>query len=194
MVTSAGFSLKFLVLWIVIFLPCAEIVCIAQGTGYGRIAPEKSVGKATATYFRKENHVTVQIRPLQVAGSLSSGIVLIPSFIVPGKRVVVPKIVNLQFIVDTATGVRSPERKVRIFVEGREMMSGIPALLSTSRPTDGSVTRVLMYKMPYAKLLQILAAQTVMMKVGETEFELTEAQLEAMRDLQKMIDERVSFP
>jgi hypothetical protein len=163
----------------------------AQG---GRMIPEKRLGAATASYFPKEKHVTVQVTPLRVAGDLQNGIVLIPSFIVQGKKVVEPDLVNLQFIVDAPVGARPPLLRVRVFTEGRETVSGVPKLVSISKPVNGSVTRVLMFKVPYGKFLQILKGKEVKISVGHVEFNVTEEQLASMRDLQRMITERISFP
>lgn len=163
----------------------------AQG---GRMIPEKQLGAATASYFPKARHVTVQVTPLRVVGDPQNGVVLIPSFIVPGKKVVEPRLVNLQFIVDSPAAERPPLLRVQVFSEGRELASGIPTLVSTSKPSGGSVTRVLMYKVPYGKFQQILNGKNVSVRLGHIGFELTEEQLASMRDLQRMIAERVSFP
>lgn len=171
--------------------PPAIVVAQAQGR---RMIPEKQLGAATASYFPKARHVTVQVTPLRVAGDMQNGIVLIPSFIVPGKKVVEPKLINLQFIVDASAGAPATPFKVQIFSESRELASGVPRLVSAGKPAGGSMTRVLMYQLPYAKFLQMLKGKEVRVRLGRAEFDLTEDQLASMRDLQRMIAEGVSFP
>lgn len=160
----------------------------------GRVIPEKRLGAATASYFPRAKHVTVQVTPLRVAGDQQNGVVLIPSFIVPGKKVVEPKLVNLQFIVDSPATARPPRLRVQVFSEGRELASGAAALVSTGKPAGGSVTRVMMYKLPYGKFVQFLKGRDVRIELGHVGFDITEEQLASMRDLQRMISAGVGFP
>lgn len=182
-----------LLLLSVLFTCRPEAVCKVYAQR-GRRIPEKHLGAATASYFPSRKHVTVQAAPLRVAGETQNGVVLIPSFIVRGKKVVEPKLVNLQFIVDSPAAAPAPLRRVQVFSKSREVASGVPALVSVSKPVDGSVTRVLMYKLPYGKFLQMLAGQEVSIRLGQVEFDITEEQLDALRDLQRMVDEGISFP
>lgn len=160
----------------------------------GRMIPEKRLGAATASYFPKAKHVTVQVTPLRVAGGEREGVVMIASFIAPGKKVSEPKLVNLQFIVDAPAEARPTGRRVRVFSEGRELAAGAATLVSTGGPAGGTVTRVLMYKIPYGRFVQILNGKGVRVSLGHTEFDVTEEHLAAMRDLRRMIAEGVSFP
>lgn len=160
----------------------------------GRLIPEKHLGAATASYFAKDGHVTVQVRPLRVAGDERSGVVLIPSFIVPGKKVVEPKLIDLQFIVDSPARARPPLSRVQIFADGQELAAGAPKLLTASKPVGGTVTRVLMYKVAYAKFLRMMEGREVRISLGHTRLDLTEEHLAAMRDLRRMVAEGVSFP
>lgn len=160
----------------------------------GRLIPEKRLGTATASYFPQGDHVTVQSRPLQVAGDLQNGIVLVPSFIVPGKKVVAPKSVNLQFVVDSPRSARPPLMRVQVVSEGKEVSAGIPRLVSIGKPSGGSVTRVLMYKMAYEQFLQMLDGKEIGIRLGHIRFDITEDQLMSLRDLQRVIAEEISFP
>lgn len=156
--------------------------------------PEKHLGAATASYFSKDKQVTVQSSPLRVAGDVRNGIVLIASFIVPGRKVVEPEAVDLEFIMDSPADARPPLLRVQISSEGRELATGVTKMVSESRPAGGSVTRILMYKISYGKFLQMLKAKEVRIRVGHVDCDMTEEQLASMRDLQRMIAEGVGFP
>ena len=160
----------------------------------GRLIPEKHLGAATASYFHKDGHVTVQAKPLRVAGDERVGVVLIPSFIVPGKKVIEPTLVNLQFIVDSPARARPPLSRLQIFADGQQIAAGVPKLLSASKPAGGTVTRVLMYKLAYGKFLRMIEGREVRISLGHMRLDLTEEQLAAMRDLRRMVVEGVSFP
>ena len=160
----------------------------------GKLIPEKHLGAATASYFAKDGHVTVQVRPLRVAGDERTGVVLIPSFIVRGRKVVEPRLVNPQFIVDSPARARPPLSRVQIFADGQELAAGVPRLLTTSKPSGGTVTRVLMYNVPYGKFLRMIEGREVRISLGHARLDLTGDHLAAMRDLRRMILEGVSFP
>ncbi len=192
-------SRRFYVIPAALLLVLALFTCWPHAAGAvhaqrRRMIPEKRLGAATASYFPKGRHVTVQVTPLRVAGDIQNGVVLIPSFIVPGRKVVAPKLVSLQLIVDSPAEAPTPPVKVQVFSEGQELVSGAAALISASAPKNGSVTRVLMYKMPYGKFLQMLKGKEVRVRLGRIEFGIKEEQLSSMRDLQRMVADGVSFP
>jgi hypothetical protein len=156
--------------------------------------PEKHLGAATASYVAKDKHVTVQSSPLRVAGDWRNGVVLIASFIVPGQKVVEPEAVDLEFIVDSPADASPPLLRVQVSSEGEELASGVPKLVSESKPTGGSVTRILMYKISYGKFLQMLKGKEVRIRIGHVDCDVTEAQIASMRDLQRMVAKGVRFP
>lgn len=182
-----------LLLWFALSAGWGWAACVVRAQN-GRMIPEKRLGAATASYFPGGRHVTVQVAPLQVAGNMRDGIVLIPSFIVPGKKVLEPKLVDLQFIVDSPADAIAPILKAQIFSDRRELASGVPKLLTRGKPVNNSVTRILMYKITYGKFLQMLKGREVSIRLGDFEFNLTEQQLASMRDLQRIVAEGVSFP
>jgi hypothetical protein len=176
-----------------LFTFCSQPACAMQAQRV-RTIPEKHLGSATASYFSKDKHIAVQSSPLRVAGDWRNGVVLIASFIVPGQKVVKPETVYLEFIVDSQTDARPPLLRVQISSEGREMDSGVPKMVSESKPAGGSVTRILMYKISYDKFIQMLKGKEVRIRVGHVDCDITDEQLASMRDLQRMVAEGVGFP
>lgn len=75
-----------LVLWSCLIL---VFLCVCYGQDKtpfdpSRVAPEKRVGTATATFSRHKNRsqIAVQTDPIQLLGNTENGIIMVPNFIV----------------------------------------------------------------------------------------------------------------
>ena len=55
------------------------------------------------------------------------------------------------------------------------------------------MTEVLVAKIPYKNFTNLIGEKSLSLVVGEARLELTEDNLEALRDLKRMIDSSVSF-
>lgn len=90
-------------------LLCWFLFLILQCLCYGQekppfdpslVAPEKRIGRATATFSRHNSRaqIAVQTDAIQLVGNTEIGIILVPNFIVPGRKVVSPVSIELEFI------------------------------------------------------------------------------------------------
>ncbi len=77
------------------------------------------------------------------------------------------------------------QRQMSVVVDGETLRLGQMKLISQS--VDLLMTEVLEVDMPYAVFKKIANAQTVDMKVGNTEFELAPKNLDALRDLNNRV-------
>lgn len=106
----------------------------------------------------------------------------------PGIQLDHVRFASLQLIFQTKDwDQRHPlsQRQLTVVADGETLKLGQMQLVSQS--VDTLMTEVLEVTMPYAVFLKIARAQVVEMKVGNTEFELRQQNLAALRDLNNRV-------
>ncbi len=173
--------------------------CFAQKGNLPRnlsqsLAPEKVIGKASATFFRKRNQITVQVMPLQVYGDLNNGIVMVPNYISWGKKIIAPKWIDLEFISYSEKGpLFLHDRQLLIYLEDKILYSGRLKLSLLKRSSGTPTTEVISQRIPYSQFVQLTDGAGVKIKIGKIEFTLTQEHLESLRDLIRITDAAISF-
>src|SRR5205823_854507 len=137
--------------------------------------------------------IAVQTEPLSLAGNTDEGIFLTASFIVFGRKVVPPSSVELEFISYSAKRKFSLNRTLQIWREKQLVFSGNLRLVTSGTSAEGVVTEILDSKLPYAQFVRLIRHDSSRLVVGDLELELRDANVDALRDLQQMIDSSVAF-
>ncbi|MDX6558863.1 MAG: hypothetical protein QOF72_1912 [Blastocatellia bacterium] len=159
------------------------------------VAPEKRIGRATATFSRHNSRaqIAVQTDAIQLVGNTEIGIILVPNFIVPGRKVVSPVSIELEFISYSHSKTFSVNRKFQMYGDDKLVYSGTLVLSSSGSSPSGIVTEVLAQKLPYAKFLDLIRGRSVKFVLGEIQLEIGRDQISGLRDLEKLIDSSIVF-
>ena len=147
----------------------------------------KEVGKAKVLYNERGNKTVVQTAPLQVQGDWRNGIRLRAGFEVTGKEVAKPSDVTLSFFSAASDRTYADNRALKILIDGKEAVSSVAHYKSGN--TNGEVFLITVTQdIPYEMFLRLINAKSVKMRVGPTEFELKDSDLEALKDLQRILE------
>ncbi len=151
-------------------------------------SPDHSVKIAT-TYDSVKDKTTVGLAPVKISGDKDKyhSLHMSPSVSYSGRQFQIPSRIDFEL----QTVVRGKLRKDLYVVF---IVDGETIFLSSSRwgiktPVAGRnwMGERLVFNMPYETLLKIVAAKTLAIKMDTVSFELTELQLQAIRDFAKHI-------
>lgn len=84
-------------------------------------------------------------------------------------------------------------RKFQIYGNDKLLYSGTLELSSSGRSPNGAVTEILAQKLPYAQFLKLIRGGSVKFILGETQTEIGPDQIDALRDVERLIDSSISF-
>ncbi len=170
----------------------------ASSTSFARSANKSQTsdhgGKIESRYdgFNHETIVTLnkmRITCESVKGNFKDACVsFVAALHCPGIQLDHVRYAHLQLIFQTkAWDQRHPlnQRQLSVVADRETLRLGQMHLVSQS--ADTLMTEVLEVTMPYAVFVKIARAQVVEMKVGNTEFELRQQNLDALRDLNNRV-------
>jgi len=148
----------------------------------------KEIGKAKASYNERTDKTIVQTSPLQVAGDFRNGISFRAGYASKGKQITKPESITLTFYSSAQDRTYADNRALLINIDGKVVLSETAKYENGN--TNGavfliSVTQAISYEM----FVRLLAANKVQMKLGPTQFELKESDIEVLKDLRKLIDQ-----
>ncbi|HKO96593.1 MAG TPA: hypothetical protein VJU86_06365 [Pyrinomonadaceae bacterium] len=147
----------------------------------------KEVGKAKALYNERGNKTIVQTGAIQVQGDWRNGLRFRAGFEVSGKEVVKPSDVTLSFFSASSDRTYADNRALRILIDGKEALSGVAQYKNGN--TNGEVFLInVTQEIPYELFLRLVSAKNVKISVGPTEFALKDSDLEALKDLQRILE------
>ena len=171
------------------------LVAHGQQLGLGPVAPHKEIGRATATFSepKGQTQIAVQTDPLSLIGTTKDGLFLSPSFIVFGRKVVAPQVIEFEFLSYSPQRKFSRSRGFQIVSQGRSLYSQPLVLATSGTAPDGIVTEVLVAKIPYKNFVDLIQQKSLNLIVGNMRVALDEDNLEGLRDLKRMIDSSVGF-
>jgi hypothetical protein len=160
-----------------------------------RVAPEKRIGTATATFSRHQNRaqIAVQTDPIQLLGNTENGVILVPNFIVEGRKLVSPASIELEFISYSYSKRFSVNRKFQIYGDDKLLSSGTLELSSSGGSPNGAVTEILARKLPYTQFLKLFRGGSVKFVLGEMQAKIGQDQIDALRDVERLIASSISF-
>ena len=146
----------------------------------------RQVGKAKVLYDERGDKTVVQTSPLQVQGDWRNGIRLRAGFEVSGKEVAKPSKVTLSFSSAASDRTYADNRSLKILIDGKEALSGV-ARYKSGNTNDEVFLITVTQDIPYEVFLRLINSKSVKMRIGPAEFELKDGDLEALRDLHRII-------
>jgi hypothetical protein len=171
------------------------LAAYGQRLGLGPVEPHKEIGKASATFSEPKGQaqIAVQTDPLSLIGTTRDGLFLSPSFIVFGRKVVAPQVIEFEFLSYSPQRRFSRSRGFQIVSQGRSLYAQPLVLTTSGTAPDGIVTEVLVAKIPYKTFVDLIQQKSLNLIVGNMRFALDEGNIEALRDLKRMIDSSLGF-
>jgi hypothetical protein len=151
-------------------------------------------GKIESKYDGFKNETILTLNKMRITCGSTKGnfkdacVSFVASLHCPGIQLDYVRYANLQLIFQTKDwDQRHPlnQRQLSVVTDGETLRLGQMKLVSQS--VDTLMTEVLEVAVPYAVFTKIARAQVVEMKVGNTEFELRQQNLAALRDLNNRV-------
>lgn len=159
------------------------------------VGPHKTIGQASAVFNEGKGHphIAVQTNPLRLIGDTSEGIYLSSNFIVQGRQVIEPAAIEFEFMSYSAKRKFASNRTFQIR-HGLTLHHTQKLVLSTwGKAADGTFTEVLIAKIPFRTFLGLIKEDSLTFVIGTTQVEVSGANLEALRDLKRVIDSGSTF-
>jgi hypothetical protein len=150
--------------------------------------PAETVVKARASYSEPQNTTMVLVNNLQLYGDLNKGLILIPSFTIPGKKIVPPKWVDLEFASYDERKLFASNRSISIVVDNKSVDSGNARLVSSGKTAEGYASEFLSHQITYEQFLEIVNGQEVELKLGYKAIKLTPEHLRLLRGMKQCVE------
>jgi hypothetical protein len=156
------------------------------------IQPEKSVGRATASYTMSLDAMEVASESWVIGSSngplAEDRLLMTGYFRSPGKILARPQSMHFVFESHSRSLKYGSDRKLQILVDGIEFASGETRIThSECRPGVPCEEVMKSRELPFNSFLQIINAKKVEMRLGPTAFELRPESIEALRDLDRIV-------
>lgn len=147
----------------------------------------KKVGGAKAMYNEKTNKTIIETEPTQVFGDWNNGVRLRARFEVSGKEITKPVQVTLFYYSMASDRKYADNRALKILIDGKAVLSG------TARYEEGNTNGeqfmiAVSQNISYDMYLQLVNSKAVNMQIGPAQFDLKESDLEALKDLPRLIE------
>ena len=189
-----------------LFLSAVTFLGQTEGRGFARARPnsfarpiDKSQaadhgGKIESSYDGFNHETVVTLNKMRITCGSTTGnfkdacVSFVAALHCPGIQLDHVRYASLQLIFQTKDwDQRHPlnQRQLSVVADGETLRLGQMKLVSQS--VDTLMTEELEVTMPYAVFTKIVRAQVVEMKVGNTEFELRQQNLAALRDLNNRV-------
>jgi hypothetical protein len=141
-------------------------------------------------YDPAKNETTIDVPSMPVFGEQLDGLRMFVSFSYPGRTMQMPPDVITLILASTSTSPKyedDDQRNLLAWADGESLDFGRMQLFYTYRGL-GYVTEAMKLAVPTKTFERLAAAEQLKMKLGWSEFQLRESQLEALRDLGRRAD------
>jgi hypothetical protein len=148
--------------------------------------------RPTAIYTPQLDQTDVRITRLQLEGDLNYGLAVSPHFMVPGdatgirKSSSLPRSVTFDFASYSEKSMFPGEPKITFLADGKIVFE-TAAQFSTSKSLEGKFSEFLLLQVPYPAFRGMTAGKTLMLRIGDREYRITDRQLEALREMTKYV-------
>jgi hypothetical protein len=147
----------------------------------------KEVGRAKVLYNERGNKTIVQTAQLQVHGDRDSDIMFQAGFEVSGKEITKPSDVTLSFFSVARERTYADNRALKILIDGKEALASVARYERGN--TNGEVFLITVTQgISYELFLRLINAKSVKVRIGPTEFDLKGNNLDALKDLQRILE------
>jgi ribonuclease HI len=144
--------------------------------------------RASAIYSDKLDRTEISVALMQLEGDTNNGLALSPHFSVPGnasgvrRALATPQSVNFDFSSFSEKSMFPGAPKIIFLADGKTVFE-TEAQFSTSKSRDGQFSEFLLLPVPYPAFRRLAAAAKVRIRIGDGEYELTEEQVGALREM-----------
>jgi hypothetical protein len=147
----------------------------------------KEVGEAKVLYNERTDKTIIETAPTEVYGDSNNGVRLRAKFEVSGRTVAKPSEVTLVFYSIAPKRTYADNRALKISIDGKETFSGTARYESGN--TNGSIFVITVSQnISYEMYLRLINSKSVKMQIGPAQFELKESNLDALKDLKRVIE------
>jgi hypothetical protein len=147
--------------------------------------------RPTAVYSAERKQTDVVINRLQLEGDLNYGLALLPHFTVPGDATGVrrsssyPATVSFDFSCYSEKSMFPGAPKIMFLVDGKSAFE-TSEQFSTSK-YDEKFSEYLSLRIPYPAFKHMTAGKKLTLRIGDREYEFTNAQLAALREMTEYV-------
>jgi hypothetical protein len=188
----------YLTLFCLILLTGGAALCPAQSVEATpaqslAVRPDKIVGQAKVFYSKEVEEVEVQTS-LSLYDERKDGKLdamgLGASYRVLGRKIVAPQRVWLEFSTNTyELKFATPEgRRLTIIVDARDIDGAEMRKIETFKTPQGSSIEIVALSIDFETFKLMAKGSKVRLRVGQREFDLKDAQVDAFRDMLKVIE------
>ena len=129
----------------------------------------------------------VRIPGLQLSGTPNQGLSVEAHFTVPGdatgvRRAAFPRSVTFEFASYWEKSLFPGEPKIAFLADGKAVFE-TAAQFSTSKNQDGLFSEFVVLEVPYPAFRRLTTGKKVVFKLGDQSYELTEEQVQALREM-----------
>ncbi|MET0626646.1 MAG: hypothetical protein ABW250_27180 [Pyrinomonadaceae bacterium] len=170
-------------------------------TAYPPLPAARGESKAETNYVQSADQLDVYLkRDLMLVDVSGHTLLLSPTFSTSGRRAETPRTALLRFVSFSSTQVFDNNSPMVITADGTELWrygtdsgadatpSGAKVLHSVTRDEEGRVVETIGHEVPYEVFYNMLVAEHVDITLGRDSVELNTAQVEALRDMHRRID------
>jgi hypothetical protein len=129
---------------------------------------------------------------IQLEGDLNDGVAMAPHFSVPGdatglrRSQIPPAFVGLDFASFSANPRFPTATKVTLSADGNPIYE-VTDTFSSSKQTNGGYSEFLLLQIPYQKFLRLTKGESLTIRLGDMEYELTEQQRDGLRAMTRYV-------
>jgi hypothetical protein len=145
-----------------------------------------------ATYFPTRNLTDVSVPSIQLSGTVDNGLTLAPHFTVTGdatkSREAGPENVAFDFASYSRNDAYPGELAIQISIDGAVAFKS-KGTFSGAKSPDGTYAKYLYVKLNYRQFRRLVGGESVVIKLGDEEYPLTQHQLAALREMTNYVEE-----
>jgi hypothetical protein len=145
--------------------------------------------RAAAAYDATRDETRVSINHLQLYGDLDDGLILMPEFVVSGRKLRAPESVDFEFISYSKRLVFAGDRRLTLVVDGARVATKKPRLATAGRGADGTYSEVISHRLSYKEFLRLVDGREIKLRLGSKEIEPGEENLRLLREMKACVDD-----
>lgn len=179
---------KFLLTFVVLLVCASNAIAQKKLCAAAPPSPFKHNGKISTSFDGATHGMRTTLKHPRIISTSGGGFYLTASFLHQNANSSRNRLALDIALIYTSHHAKYRDAHNLVFlVDGKELpLLGTPALYQTAQE-DGMTLEATKVSIPYNALLNMLAARKVSARVGQTEFELTNNHLEALRELASLM-------
>jgi hypothetical protein len=156
------------------------------------IMPEEDDSQPIARYSPTVRQTDISLTGVQLEGKPGAGVTMVPHFALTGDAtktaLKAPMIVTFDFA-SYAPKPKFPDLSTITISADRKIVFEAKGQFSTSKLADGTFSEFLHLPLPYRAFINMTTGENVSINVGTRDYELTNNQIAAMRNMSRYVKE-----